>query len=144
MPQVEFHILNEAGDIPRLRYACQLIEQAYKQGQRSHVYVADDDQAKRMDEMLWTFRDQAFIPHELLTTATPSHPRIMAVIGTSLDAPIEFQTILINLRDAMPEQLGSFPRICEVVDADPQHKQLARDRYRLYRDQGCKLETINQ
>jgi DNA polymerase IIIc chi subunit len=44
----------------------------------------------------------------------------------------------------MPETLGNFTRICEVVDADAQHKQLARERYRLYRDQGCQLQTVNQ
>jgi DNA polymerase-3 subunit chi len=144
MPQVEFHILSEAGEVPRLRYACQLIEQASKQGQRSYVFAADDEQAKRMDEMLWTFRDQAFIPHEVLNSTSPSHPRIVAVIGASLNAPAEFQSLMINLCDAMPESLGNFTRICEVVDADAQHKQLARDRYRLYRNQGCQLETINQ
>jgi DNA polymerase-3 subunit chi len=144
MPQVEFHILSEAGDVPRLRYACQLIEQAYAKGERSYVYAANDEQAKRMDEMLWTFRDQAFIPHELSSDASPSHPRIMAVIGTTLDAPADFQTLMINLCDAMPETLGNFTRICEVVDADAQHKQLARERYRLYRDQGCQLQTVNQ
>jgi DNA polymerase-3 subunit chi len=143
MPQVEFHILSEAGDVPRLRYACQLIEQARAQGQRSYVYAADDEQAKRMDEVLWTFRDQAFIPHELLSANSPSHPRIMVVIGTTLAAPAEFQSLLINLSDTMPEALSTFARICEVVDADPQHKQLARERYKLYRDQACQLEMKN-
>lgn len=144
MPQVEFHILSEAGDVPRLRYACQLIEQAYAKGERSYVYAASEDQAKRMDEMLWTFRDQAFIPHELLTATSPTHPLIMVVIGTTLTAPAEFQSLLINLCDLMPETLGNFVRICEVVDDDAQHKQLARERYRLYRNQGCQLETINK
>jgi len=144
MPQIEFHILNEAGDIPRLRYACQLIEQAYQQGQRSYVYATDNDQAKRMDEMLWTFRDQAFIPHELSSSTSPAHPRIMAVIGTTANAPAEFQTLMIHLRDELPEDFANFTRVCEVVDADAQHKQLARDRYRMYRDKGCGLQTINQ
>ena len=143
MPQVEFHILSEAGDVPRLRYACKLIEQAYANGERAYVYATSDDQAKRMDDMLWTFRDQAFIPHEVSSAASPSHPLIMAVIGTTLDAPADFQTLMINLRDDMPEALGNFTRICEVIDADTQHKQLARERYRLYRDQGCQLQTMN-
>lgn len=144
MPQVEFHILSEAGDTARLRYACQLVEQAYQQGLRSYVYAANDDQAKRMDEVLWTFRDQAFIPHELLSTASPSHPRIMAVIGVSPNAPADFQSLLINLSDVVPETITSFARICEVVDADPQHKQQARERYKQYREQGCQLKTKNQ
>ncbi len=144
MPSVEFHILSEAGDTPRLRYACQLVEQAYQQGQRCYVYAASDDQAKRMDDVLWTFRDQAFIPHEILSSASPTHPLIMAVIGASPTAPEEFQSLLINLSDTLPATSGTFARTCEVVDADPQHKQQARERYKVYREQGCQLETKNQ
>jgi DNA polymerase III subunit chi len=144
MPQVEFHILSEAGDTARLRYACQLIEQAYAQGIRSFVYVAGEDQAKRMDDMLWTFRDQAFIPHEILGENSPTHPLVMALIGASPTAPTEFQSLLINLSDTIPATLSTFTRICEVVDADPHPKQQARERYKQYRDQGCELETKNQ
>jgi DNA polymerase-3 subunit chi len=144
MPTVEFHILGEAGDNTRLRYACQLVEQAYEQNLRCYVYAATDDQAKRMDEVLWTFRDQAFIPHEVHSSDAPSHTRIMALIGTNTQAPQEFQSLLINLSDTMPENPERFARICEVVDADPQHKQVARERYKQYREQGCQLEMKNQ
>ena len=144
MPQVEFHILSEAGDHARLRYACQLIDQAAEQNQRAHVYVASDAQAQRMDDLLWTFRDQAFIPHELLTVSSPSHPRIMALIGNSASAPPDFHSLLINLSDALPDTASAFIRICKVIDADTEHKQQARERYKHYRDQGCQLQTINQ
>jgi DNA polymerase III subunit chi len=143
MPPVEFHILNETGDNSRLRYACQLIERACAQGQRCYVCTTSDDQARRMDDVLWTFRDQAFIPHEIHSDSSPSHPRIMALIGSHAQVPPEFQSLLINLCDAVPDNPDRFARICEVVDADPQHKQLARERYRQYREQGCQLETKN-
>lgn len=144
MTQVEFHILSEAGDAIRLRHACRLVEQAYEQGQRSYVRVTSDDEARRMDDALWSFRDQAFIPHEVLSATSPTHPRIMAVIGTADTAPAEFQSLLINLSNAMPASMTTIARICEVVDADPQRKQEARERYKQYRDQGCQMETRNQ
>lgn len=144
MTPVEFHILSDAGDNARLRYACQLVEQAYEQNLRCYVHAANDDQARRMDEVLWTFRDQAFIPHEIYSGNAVSHLRIMALIGNQTQVPPEFQSLLINLSDAMPENPHSFARICEVIDADPQHKQMARERYKQYREQGCPLETKNQ
>ncbi len=143
MPQVEFHILSEAGDTPRLRYACQLVEQAYQQGQRSYVRVANDDEARRLDEVLWSFRDQAFIPHEIRTADSPTHPRIMSIIGSENAGPAEFQSLLINLSNAMPETIDAAALIYEVIDADPQRKQQGRERYKLYREQGCRLETKN-
>lgn len=144
MPSVEFHILSEAGDIARLRYACHLIDQAYQQQQRCYVLVSNDEEANRVDETLWTFRDNAFIPHELLCAESPTHSCVMAVIGSSPTVPSEFQASLVNLSGAIPETLANFARVIEIVDADSESKQQARERYKQYRDQGCQLQTKNQ
>jgi DNA polymerase-3 subunit chi len=143
MPQVEFHILSELGDDARLRHACRLVEQAYDDGQRVLVCVAAEADAHRLDEMLWTFRDQAFIPHEIVAANSASHPRIMALITADAAAPTEFHAQLISLRNELPAALADFQRIIEIVDADPQRKQQARERYKHYREQGCSLETKN-
>ena len=140
MPAVEFHILSEAGDHARVRYTCQLIDQAYEQGERSFVRAGSTTEAQRIDDALWTFRDQAFIPHELCNETTPSHPRVMSLIGLAA-APKLFSNLLINLSNELPADLEALTRVIEVVDADPQHKQQARLRYKQYRDRGCVIET---
>ncbi|MES1195932.1 MAG: DNA polymerase III subunit chi [Steroidobacter sp.] len=142
MPAVEFHILSDAGDVARMRHACQLVEQSYARGERSYVCASDAGESQRMDEMLWTFRDQAFIPHEIASTSSPSHPRIMALIGTET-MPASFASTLINISNSVPDGLESVTQLIEVVDADPQHKQQARERYKQYRDRGYTLETKN-
>ncbi|HVY24738.1 MAG TPA: DNA polymerase III subunit chi [Steroidobacteraceae bacterium] len=149
MPTVEFHILSEAGDIARMRYACQLVDAAYSQGKRIVIHVSDDNEAQKLDDMLWTFRDQAFIPHEIATAQSheiataqsPANARIMALIGTSV--PDSFSTQLINIGTAIPAKLESLQHVIEVVDADAQRKQQARERYKQYRELGCTLETKN-
>jgi len=141
MPSVEFHILSESGDGARMRHACQLVDAAYSEGKRVAVQVSDNNDAQKLDEMLWTFRDQAFIPHEIATPASPSHPRIMAVIGTAI--PSTFSTHCINIGSSIPDGLESLERVIEVVDADTLRKQQARERYKQYRDRGCQLETKN-
>lgn len=141
MPIVEFHILSEAGDIARIRYACRLVDAAYAQSRRVFIQVSDGNEAQKVDDTLWTFRDQAFIPHEIATAESPTHPRIMALIGTS--APDSFSKQLINVGATVPAKLESLERIIEVVDGDEQHKRQARERYKQYREQGCTLETKN-
>ena len=141
MPTVEFHILSEAGDVARMRYACQLVDAAYSQGNRVAVQVSDNNEAQKLDDMLWTFRDQAFIPHEIATTESPTHSRIMALIGSVI--PDSFSNQLINIGGTMPAQLDSLTQVIEVVDADTQRKQQARERYKQYRERGCTLETKN-
>ena len=125
----------------RMRHTCQLINTAYAQGKRVAVQVTDSSEAQKLDDMLWTFNDQAFIPHEIATAASPSHARIMALIGTA--TPHNFSNQLINTGTSIPEQLESVEHVIEVVDADAQRKQLARERYKQYRDRGWQLETKN-
>jgi DNA polymerase-3 subunit chi len=143
MARVDFHILSHAGNEPRARHACQLIEQLYQQKKPVFVRVENELAAKTMDDLLWSFRDQAFIPHELCTAGSPpSDPLINVLIG--IDKPLgTFQSTLINLSDSMPAQMEGVSHLIEVIDAEPVHKQAARERYKLYRDAGHQLETIN-
>jgi DNA polymerase-3 subunit chi len=141
MTTVEFHILGAAGDDARMRHACQLIDAQHSTGERTFVCVANDAEARRMDELLWTFRDGSFIPHEVVTPS-PIDPHIMALIGTGA-APAEFRSLVINLSNAVPVDVSAFTQMIEVVDADVQRKQQARERYKQYRELGCQLETKN-
>jgi DNA polymerase III subunit chi len=141
MTQVQFHILSASDDDARLRHACMLVEQAQQQDQR--VFIRGNDiELRRLDELLWTFHDHAFIPHEAATANAPTHPRVIALLGLDQTLPDGFTT-LINLSDDLPTQLHAAETIHEIVDADPVRKQNARDRYKQYRDQGCTLETKN-
>lgn len=142
MAAVEFHILSAAGDDARYRYACQLAEQAYDRDQSIFVRVTNAAEAQRMDELLWTFSDRAFIPHEIANADSPSHPRIRVLIGTD-SAPEAYRALLINVAAELPAQLESYARIAEVVDADVERKRLARERYKQYRECGCSLDTKN-
>jgi DNA polymerase III subunit chi len=141
MTQVQFHLLATSGDDARLRHACTLVEQAQQQDQ--HVFIRGNDaDLRRLDELLWTFHDHAFIPHEAAAPTAPSHLRVVALLGLDQTLPVNFTTV-INLSDDFPPQLDAAEVIHEIVDADPARKQQARDRYKQYRDKGCTLETKN-
>jgi DNA polymerase-3 subunit chi len=143
MPQVEFHILSNTGVEAGIEHACQLVDQACQQQQTVFVRVDSEAVAQRIDELLWTFRDQAFIPHEIITASSPSNPRIVALIGIDEISPATFHSLLINVSNAFPSQIDGMHHVIEVVDTDPLHKQQARERYKLYRDKGYQLETHN-
>lgn len=143
MPAVAFHILSESGDEVRHRYACQLAEQAYDQGVAAFIRTVDAAEARRLDDLLWTFSDRAFIPHEIVMEQSPSHPRIAVLIGPNV-APESYRALLINLAADAPADFDRYARIVEVVDADAEHKRLARERYKQYRDRGYALETVNR
>ena len=92
--------------------------------------------AERFDELLWTFRDGSFVPHELVGGDTNAP----VTIGFG-DMPIKARDLLVNLCDEIPAFAESFPRVAEVVTSDENCRMKSRQRYSTYRDQGHQLET---
>jgi DNA polymerase III subunit chi len=137
--RVDFYVLSEEGPDARLRYACRLAERAVEQG--LHVYIQAAE-VQRLDDMLWTFNDRSFLPHEIYKGEPASHARVRVMLGSDA-APPSHRQFLINLTDAMPPDVDAYDRIAEIVDADPERKRTARERYKLYRDRGCTLESHN-
>ena len=142
MARVDFYILSQEGPDARLRVTCRLVEKAYDQNLRTYVQTASPADAQRLDELLWTFNDRAFIPHEINTGNGPPHERTVVLIGES-PAPPGHRQLLINLANRLPDDFGDFERIAEIVDVDPENKRLSRERYKTYRERGCALDTHN-
>jgi DNA polymerase-3 subunit chi len=139
---VSFYVLSDGTPDAHWRQACRLAEQAVDQGQRVFVRVDSNDDAKRMDDLLWTFGDRSFLPHEILAPQAnaPSHPGMRVLIGHN--APTDFRDLVINLgSDALLD--SSFPSIAELVPVDDERKRLARARFKVYRDAGLNPATQN-
>jgi len=48
------------------RHVCSLVADAVRQGRKVALFVPDAAQARRIDEGLWSFDDESFIPHSVL------------------------------------------------------------------------------
>lgn len=48
------------------KYLCQLLSKCYSQGYKTLVKTKDYNQAQEIDNKLWTFTQQSFIPHGLI------------------------------------------------------------------------------
>ncbi len=139
MAKVDFYVLPGSGEIARQQFACRLAEKAYRLDNSVHIHVADRDNLQKLDDLLWTFRDGSFVPHEILGTAS-SDPTSPVTIGCD-DSPRDNCDLLINLGESIPASVASFPRVAEVVTSDEDSKTLSRQRFVDYRDQGHTLDT---
>jgi len=139
MSRVDFYVL--AADAPdaRLRYACRLAERAVEQG--CQVYIQTPD-VQKLDDMLWTFSDGSFLPHEVYRGEPAAHERVMVMVGSEVGPP-SHRGLLINLMEAMPADVNAYERIAEIVDVDPERKRAARERFKQYREHGCAMESHN-
>ncbi len=138
MTRVSFYLVAAAAPDSCLRVACRLAEKAYLQARGVYLHTPGPEQAAQLDELLWRFRDGAFVPHARSGDDDGSDP---VVIGCDPQASPRITDVLINLSDVVPGFFGRFARLLEIVSADERDRRLARERFRFYRDRGYDLET---
>jgi DNA polymerase-3 subunit chi len=135
--RVDFYLPPEGAASDRHTVTCRLTEKAYQLGHRVYIHTATQDEARQLDELLWTFRQGSFVPHGLLAATRDELTPVL--IGAEADAGEEHD-VLINLTDEVPVFFSRFKRVAEVVDGDAAARAAARSRYRYYRDRGYPLE----
>jgi DNA polymerase III subunit chi len=135
--KVDFYILEASGQ-KSLLFACSLLEKAHTNAEKVFIYTANAAESEQVDNLLWTYRDDSFLPHAIYQSTESFPPPILI----SHEKPIDSHDILLNLSQQLPIFYLSYPHIIEIVPADPTVQALARERYRQYRDAGCHLNTI--
>jgi DNA polymerase-3 subunit chi len=138
MPRIDFYILEETSAQARLALACRLIEKAHKNRHRVYINTSTPAQAHQLDELLWTYRDDSFLPHNLYGEGPEPAPPIQ--IGCQLE-PSKHRDILLNLSDEIPVYFTQFNRILEIVSNEPTLQNIGREHYRHYRASGHEIST---
>jgi len=136
--RVDFYLLNDPEPQAILTVACRLLEKAYLHGHRVFVHCEHQKSAEHLDEYLWTYKEDSFLPHHLQGEGPEPPPPIQ--IGYSGE-PRGFNDILLNLAPTIPSYFTRFRRIMEIVSPDERAKEISRLHYREYRQQQCDLHT---
>jgi DNA polymerase-3 subunit chi len=139
-PRIDFYVSEEAGDAARLRLACRFAEKAYLARQRVVVY-ADAALLPRIDEMLWTFGDGSFVPHDIVTRdGAPCEAPVALTTGPLPEGPAD---VLVNLASVVPPCFDKFTRVAEFLDARPEVRTAGRERFKAYRGKSIDPQTHN-
>ncbi len=136
MPSVDFYILPAASVTDTLPFVCRLAEKAWRSTQRIYIHT---DQIAQLDTLLWTYRDEGFLPHQPYIATPPTVPAIEIGIAAS---PADRFDILINLSQQMPDFYKQFKRILEIIPGNHvDARTAARERFRFYQTQQCTIQT---
>lgn len=139
MARIDFYVMAGSGEAVRQRFACRLAEKAYRLKNTVHIEVADPGAAQIMDEMLWTFRDGSFVPHDVLQPGASDAAAPVTIGSHSSDQAKP--DLVINLTSEIPQGKDSFARIAEIVTSDDNCKVSSRQKFSTYRKEGHSLET---
>lgn len=138
MPTIDFYVLNETSSQRSLFFACELLEKAYLENQRVYVHTESNPEAERIDTLLWTYRDDSFLPHQICSSQNTDCP---ILIGASNDYDAGTRDILINLGTSVPAFYKQFKRVIEIIFNDVNVQQLGRERFKHYRNEQCEINT---
>ena len=139
MSKVDFYVIGGSGEQTRQRFACRLAEKAYRLDNTVHIHATDRQSVQQIDDLLWTFRDGSFVPHEVLGAAAAEPPAPITIGCES--APSRDCDLLINLSEEIPATAESFPRVAEIVTSDEDARNRSRKRFVDYRERGHTLDT---
>lgn len=133
MTRVDFH-----SKVPdKLRYVCRLIRKARAADMQVVVFTRDRQQLQALDEALWTFSEQDFLPHVMADDALAVHTPV--ILTDNPDTTLPHHQILINLSAETPAHFARFERLFEIISTDENDLSAGRERYRQYQQRGYPL-----
>lgn len=131
MPRIEFYVLSTAVPAERLRAASQLAMKAWRAGLPVFLRGSDAAQCVELDDWLWRFKAESFVPHNLYQ----DDAQAPVVIGMD-EEPSSVQGVLINLGSTLSPQVERFSRVIEIVNQEPDLLTACRENFRSYRQRG--------
>ena len=137
--RAEVFILDGSDQRARWRFACQEIEKAFIAEERVLVWFDSDTELAAFDELLWTFADRSFVPHEPLGPESSWEETPVLLSAASL--PAAAPQLIVNLAAGLPGGIDQALRIVEIIDSDPARRQAGRARFKQYRERGIEPVT---
>ena len=137
MPKVNFYLLKHNGEQARLALACLLADQQTRAGQQVFIMADSPAAARELDQLLWSFTSDSFVPHALATDAQASQAQV--VIGHTLPA-LAGSTCVLNLGETPIDDHSGLTAIAEFILNDEQAKADSRVRWHHYKQLGFELQ----
>ena len=139
MPRADFYLIQrERFREDPLLLVCELARKAHDATLWTLVLTRDVEQAQQLDELLWAFDEEAYIPHQI---AGDEEDELTPVLIASPEVDTPMRALVINLRDEAVS--GSFDRVLEVVPADDSARGPLRERWKQYQARGLELKKYD-
>lgn len=139
MTHISFHV-NLADPVA---YACRLLRKAAASGAKV-VVVGEPQDLRALDQSLWTFSPQDFLPHCVVGAALPAVLARSPIVLSPSPQSAPHREVLVNLGGQVPEGYGGFDRLIELVGRDADPLQQARERWKHYASQGHTPVKVDQ
>lgn len=120
--------------LPVERALPKLLEKVYASGKKTLIRVETLDQAKELDQLLWTYSPNEFMPHGL---ALGGHCAEYPIVITDKDENPNQSEILVMIGTAWNDLWQNFDRCLLMFDGHrPNELEFARQQWLAVKDKG--------
>lgn len=131
MAEVRFYHLQRQSQEDALPF---LISKALENGHRLVVRLKDERQVAQLNERLWTFRPDSFLPHGSAKEGQADRQPVWLTHGN--DNPNKADVLIVG-QGAASAFGGEITLCCEMLDGgDAEAVQAARERWKAYKEAG--------
>jgi DNA polymerase III subunit chi len=112
-----------------------LLQKTLERGWRAVVQVTTEERLSALDDHLWTFTDESFLPHGTDREAHAANQPVLITLsnGNANDASIRFLAEGADL----PPDIAAYQRIAILFDGtDVEALAIARDQWRKVKEEG--------
>ena len=115
---------------------------AWQSGKKVMVLVSNKKESSRLNDLLWTFHPNVFLPHGM---AEEKHSERQPVLLTDKSDNLNGAEILIMTQGCVLEDINDFTMVCEILDGKVEnHVMEARTRWKTYKEAGHELTYWQQ
>ncbi|QIK80396.1 DNA polymerase III subunit chi [Lysobacter sp. HDW10] len=140
MSRADFYLIGKPRFMAQpLLLVCELARKAFDANMHVLILANDMSQAEALDDLLWSFDPDAFLPHEIFNAEENEDDEIVPILIATPDMDPPARALVINLREVCAA--GPFDRVLEVVPADPNLRAPLRERWTEYKARGYTLNS---
>jgi DNA polymerase IIIc chi subunit len=125
------------------RVLFEIVERAYNGHEKVLVFAQNEERAVALDRALWILKQEAFIPHKILSRNEPD-PTVPVAIVTAEINPIDARILIADGHCSFEFALD-FDSVHEFVNrASPELQEACRERFRSYRARQIPVEHLKE
>lgn len=119
-----------------------LLEKTLERGWRAVVQASSAERLEEIDQHLWTYRDDSFLPHG---TTRDGHPERHPVFLTTGEDNPNGATVRFLVDGAVPTEIEGYARVVLMFDGrDDDAMQAARGHWKTLKAKGCAVTYWQQ
>jgi len=140
MTKIDLYLIQGDGFSDQVQFCCRLIEKARQHDNTVHVQTREAYQSEAINESLWAFRPESFIPH-LIGQSSHPHYSVTIDVHSLNNSAAKNRDLLILIDSPLPSSIQDFKRLCLIVPNQQDALKQARQHYRQLASDGLNVHT---